>query len=680
MSSQAYPIGGLVHKDGHRYVQQPWFIPKAHLEAYTKHLLWCDKPPRKKDEQNEALANAAMLCRANPAFLAHEYLRIRLGQSGLGPFNQWTPGQRLVYNCYIRQWTQGKPVRFNCLKSRRQGVSTILVLLNFWRTAFRQASNGLFAAHEEDAAKAQFAIYGLFLDDIITRGLCPNVDVKAGGKRNSDEIIFGEGFLSEVRHRTVAPGGGTKERAGKGRSQAIHSLQGTEVAYWDEPESFWTGVSQCVEDYPGTVITWETTANGGGWYKDNWDASSAGWELVYDEDAGRIRWVCINARASQHDMEPIFLSWLEEPKYSTAFDSPDELSWFSNNLTEDEHSLKKTFRATPEQLHWRRRLLHSNKFNGDLRKFRQEYPTTPQEAFQSSGRKVFDMAALMVAENRLRSGRLPGRRFRFWLEESGNAAFAPEDDQGIVTLFKAAEPGAHYSIGVDACYGKPNGDYYCAQVLRNDTLEQVAVLRVREAEQDEVAEAVAALGLYYNEAIIVIETDGPGLAVQRAMDRDPINYRSLYYCLIPDSSSGQSTKTLGWPQSAKRRRLIVSEMRQAISAIPRDEGFILNDLGTISECQDWVLKTTSSRTGKTKEAPSSAKGYDDRIIALGLALVGGVIENGVGPARVSHESNNPTNKAELDPRTHDLMVPMLQERWRRGDSHVSYHPQLGAFL
>ena len=73
------------------------------------------------------------------------------------------------------------------------------------------------------------------------------------------------------------------------------------------------------------------------------------------------------------------------------------------------------FGATLEQLHWRRRMLYGTKIGGDLNLFHQEYPTTPQEAFVSSGRKVFSIPSLRSIPSLHSIQSLRSLQLRRWL-------------------------------------------------------------------------------------------------------------------------------------------------------------------------------------------------------------------------------------------------------------------------
>lgn len=668
MNEAAYHLGEIEWRGDTPVITPPWYIaPGREADLFATFLAARSRPPQTTAEANAVLQATFDLCVANPAFFGHEFGEIPLGAGGSGPFNQWTPGQRRFYGAIQGRRAAGKPVRAICCKARREGVSTEAELIGAWLSGFHPHRNGLIAAHEDDASNALFAMCRRFLDAIPEHFRADRMEDSRGA------IEFAAPLNGRIVHRTVQTGAGTKRNAGKGRAQALHWLHASEASRWDEPETFWNGVIQCVEDYPETYVLIESTANGYGWFKEMWDEAAAGWELRFDRATGRLSWTCVDRRASRSDLVPVFLSWLEEPKYKLAFEADADRRALLRSLDPDERALVDTFGATPEQLHWRRRTLYGSKFKGDLAAFREEFPATPSEAFRSSGRKVFDMAALDRAERRIGTSSPLPTRHRVSVDAAGAHTLVPAED-GEIIVWVAPVQDRSYALGVDGSYGKAHGDFMCAQVLDMDTWEQVAQVRVQQSDADEFAEMVSVVGRTFHDALAVVEVNGPGLAVLKALDR--LEYPNFYFRTQPDDVTGKPKQSFGWWTSDKTRRWMVSELVQAV----RTGDLVLHDMGTVEEMRGWVLKSAAS--GKTKEQPASSKGYDDRITALGIALVGGCIENGEGAPIVSRDVG--TRKARhgerIDVRpTYDPDVARLLGRQAGlGGGNRIYDPILGA--
>ena len=654
-------------QDGKRFIVGcPWFIGPSDRKRFADHLQWKITPPQTVKEQQECVNNAWVLCRQNPAFLAHEYMQIRLKSGGRTKFNNWSPGQKQLYRAVRLMQSQQKPVRIIILKSRRQGVSTLCELLAFNATAFNSDTHALIAAHRDKSAAAIYRMFGLFLDSL-PDPLAPMLE-----KDNASEILFDNpkrqerkaspGLGSSIQQLTVALGGGRKEEQGKARGETFQFIHGSECAFWTEPQEFWSGASQCVDESYGTSILLESTANGFGWFYDMWAEASAGWELIFDHRKNHISWDQKDKFASRSSMIPVFLSWMEEPSYVWPFDSEQDRKYLLKDLDKEEKALVKNFKASPEQLNWRRRMLYGEKFNSDLQRFHQEYPTTPDEAFISTGRKVFDIGALRWSEMLIRENYKEPKKYAPIVDEDGFPKLI-ENESGTLTIYKEPEEGIAYTVGIDACYGKAKGDFACAQILRCATWEQVAIVHGRIA-PDEMARICFATARYYNEALAVIETDGPGIHILVQMDE--MAYTNLYCRTLPDSISKKPRSEYGWKMSTKSRRNMVAAMQAAVRDMVRGEGLVLHDLPTIRELMQWVVKVSAA--GKAKEAPASGSGYDDRITSLGIALVGGILEQGYGIPVPGHGPKEASTTGGVN--------PLLGISWL-GDKEQTGHPVLG---
>ena len=117
-------------------------------------------------------------------------------------------------------------------------------------------------------------------------------------------------------------------------------------------------------------------------------------------------------------------------------------------------------------------------------------------------------------------------------------------------MYRRPVEGVSYSMGVDTSYNKPHGDFSCIQVLRNDNWEQVAVFHAR-VEADQLAVVAKDLGMYYNEAMVVIEIDGPGLATAKKLGE--LDYWNTYRRINPERFDNKRMAVMGWRMTQKAR-------------------------------------------------------------------------------------------------------------------------------
>ena len=168
----------------------------------------------------------------------------------------------------------------------------------------------------------------------------------ATGAANARELVF-DGLESGYEVGTA----GTKD---VGRSKTLQLFHGSEVAFWPNASTHFAGVVQAVPDLPDTEIILESTANGvGGEFHARWQQAEAG----------------------IGDYAAIFLPWFWHAEYRR--DVPDGFA-----LDEEEAAYAALHGLDLGQMVWRRAKIAELK---DPLLFRQEYPATAAEAFQSSG-------------------------------------------------------------------------------------------------------------------------------------------------------------------------------------------------------------------------------------------------------------------------------------------------------
>ena len=254
----------------------------------------------------------------------------------------------------------------------------------------------------------------------------------------------------------------------------------------------------------------ESTANGvGGWFYDFWKKAERG----------------------ETDYLPIFLGWHENPEYSRPFSSKAEKRAFiesvmstsyddkGNEIKTEERILRETLNLSWEQLNWRQWCI-TNKLNGDIDKFHQEYPATPDEAFIASGRPVFPTNALKKyldsVEQPIKTG---------YLVEGTGRVEIDEDKSGYVKIWKFPEPDKFYCIGADVAEGLITGDYSCGIVVDEDF--HLCAVWHGHADPDVFGGELVKLAKFYNEAYLGVESNNNGSSTLRTIIRN--EYWNIYY-------------------------------------------------------------------------------------------------------------------------------------------------------
>lgn len=452
-------------------------------------------------------------------------LKIKTKSGTVVPF-RLNDAQRKLYAVAKRQQDAGKPVRLIILKARQLGFSTLTEGLIFHACATRRNVNALIVAHREDATANLFRMSKLFYDEL------PAPVKPMLRASNAQELVFEN--PSKLRsEREARPGLRSRIRCataggrGIGRSDTLQCVHLSEYAFWPEgadgKASTLAGILQAVPSLPGTMVVIESTANGFEDFKERWDAAVAG----------------------ENDFEPVFFAWFENPDYSMPVVPGTE--W-----TPEERDLKAAYQLTDGQMQWRRWCI-ANNCGGSLDMFRQEYPASPGEAFLHSGTGVFDNEQIV-----LRLERLPS--------PAGHGEFADgewtESETGAITLYELPEEGVPYVLGGDTA--GEGSDYFTAIVIDNVSGRIVAKLRQKYSEPEYVRQ-ICALGRFYNDALVAIETNFSTYPVMKLQEME---YPNQYSREREDTYTRQMRKSYGFRTDRQSRPRAIANLVEVFSSHP----------------------------------------------------------------------------------------------------------------
>jgi hypothetical protein len=272
--------------------------------------------------------------------------------------------QKYIYYRLMAQLELIGMIRAYVLKGRQQGCSTFIEGLFFWLTSMNYGVKTFINTHSAEATSNLYNMAKRYLNNIEDPLIRPAVGIS-----NKKELVFPD-LDSGYRVSTA----GSKET---GRSDTIDHLHGSEVAFWENALTHVMGLLQAVPYAKGTSVIFESTANGmGGYFQKGYATADKG----------------LNG-----DYQAIFCAWYWQDEYRKPV-----AEGFA--LTEDEQEYvdlydkfpvfhdnwKVTFepkKIDDEQMMWRRDKIAE--FEGNVDKFNQEYPATPEMAFQYSATDSF---------------------------------------------------------------------------------------------------------------------------------------------------------------------------------------------------------------------------------------------------------------------------------------------------
>lgn len=182
-----------------------------------------------------------------------------------------------------------------------------------------------------------------------------------------------------------------------------------------------------------------------------------------------------------------------------------------------------------------------------------------------------------------------------------NIEFIP-DNNGALRIYKDVIKGHPYVIGCDTA-GEGSDSFVC-QVLDNTTGEQVAVLR-QSFDEDVFSKQVYCLGMYYNVALIGIETNFSTYPI-RELER--LRYPKQYVRESIDTYTHKPSKSFGFRTTSASRPVIIADLIKIVRETPE----LINDYTTIDE----MLTFVRNEKGRAEAMQGS---HDDCIMALAIA-------------------------------------------------------------
>jgi len=406
--------------------------------------------------------------------------------------------------------------------------------------------------HHADSTRALFDMTKRFHDH------CPEIlrpHTKYSSRREISFDVLDSSYV-------VATAGGDSI----GRGETLTHVHASELAFWPKTAASenWNGLVQAVPNTKGTAVFVESTANGvSGIFYDLWKGAVEG----------------------TNGYVPVFIPWFADPTYREPI--PDNFE-----RTPDETDLAQKYDLDNEQLMFRRRKIAQNGI--DL--FRQEYPAEPEEAFLTTGRPVFNPEKL--SEN-LGEARDVEERLALETDEWVNHS------RGELTTYRKHDEGEKYVIGADVAMGVRGGDWSVAQVL-DSKKRQVATWRGH-VHPDYFATVLYELGVFYNEAFIIVENNSHGILTCTRLGKD-MAYPNFYTEVQHDKLTDRETVKLGFSTTAKTKPLIIDQLR----ASSREDELELNDKTTIREMMTYIVTESGAM-----QAENGC--YDDCVMSLALA-------------------------------------------------------------
>lgn len=503
--------------------------------------------------------------------------------------------QRVVLKQLMDDIYEGIPLRLVVLKSRQWGSSTFFQVFMLWiQTFWKTGWSSVVCADLKDKAKH---IRGMF-SYLAMRHSSSIASITLKPYQQSQEH-------KEYVERNCMIGVGSVENPLAFNAYSFYMAQLSEIGLWKKttltnPKELVQSISSVVPYLPFTLIVKESTARGVG-------------TLFHDE------W--IKAESGTSGYRAVFVPWYFDARN---FREIADLEHFVKTMTPDDWG-RWAKGATLQGIFWYNE--HKRKENFDDVSMGENFPTDPQEAFMSSGRRAFRAAdvlrarktccdpifvgdvygASMKGKEALKDIKLEQKtdgELRVWIMPDKEKRVT---QRGVVTVdIGGTHKDADWSEikGFDRIYQAEGG------------VAEVAFVWTGHLDQDLVSWKAAQLGKLWWDSLLIIEVnsldsdeDSAGDHSMTVLDEIAKDYDNLYARVDPEKVRLGAPVLYGFHNNKKTRPMIID----ALTAGLRDQSYIERDSRACDQ-MDWFVMSSKGKY----EAQEGKK--DDKVITTALGV------------------------------------------------------------
>lgn len=529
--------------------------------------------------------------------------------------------QELLANVVAWHWEQGTTPRIVLPKGRKMGSSTFWEVLFYAMAELIAGFQAAIVAHTDAGAGELFAKI-----DTVARGLTKSdwgpskfVSDQGGHKKWDSESAL---WSATIR---------TGDALGRGSDPtAIHF---SEVGNFQDANA--TAAAAIVAICNAMAIS--------EWTIEVYESTAKGQDPIFYDMAQKAM-----DPDAQSTKSLVFLPWFKDsnyvmfwPDYRRALlaagkkdpgekfePTADEVALRERlaNTEVEPHQVLYRYRTDlrDEQLIWYRWVLH-NRCDGNPVLRAREYPSTVEEAFQSTSASAFTREAIDYYRVRSKPPIVRGR-----VDALGRFVREPF---GPIQLWAQPMPHVRYVIGADVGGTTERADPSSATILNWGTLQQVGAIHGR-FEWNVFADLLILAGKFFNNALLVVENNyNPAVAdkVHRS------GYPNVYYYFPEDVIDPVHGRTPGLNTNRRTRPIMESKLRLGINSTLLD----LQDPGLWPEMETFVWVPSKVSKNPDMEGAYRAVGSnkDDRLMSLACALFPIQLEAPeIQPAEVEHKT------------------------------------------
>lgn len=486
----------------------------------------------------------------------------------------------------------GKPIRLILLKARQWGGSTMVQIYIAWLQLIHKENwhSTIIAGQESQAVNIR-SMYNTLLNNYPLGQ--HKLEPFEGSSKN--RIIKDRGCIQSI---------GSYENPDSIRSYDVRCSHLSEIGTWKatvgkKPEELIASVAGAMLPMADTISVYESTAQGQGNYFH---------EKYLKAESGR-----------DNAFIAAFIAWFENPFNIIHFSDEREMKRFAEHLTEKEQRMY-DLGATLQGLKWYRfRSDEIESEGGSDVLMLQENPSTPEEAFQSSGYRVFQvnyvskirstcMDPIFIGDieadsmkgkeafNNIKVAENSNGKLKIWAMPNDppiDHGFVFSGDRYVITLDISggtSEKSDYSSIGVI-------DRYWMAADEEGGRPEVVADWHGR-MDADLVAWKAVQLAYFYNKGLFVPESNTFESRYQKTegdhsftvLDEIKYEYDNIYMRQSVDRLRETTIDRPGFNTNTSTKPMLVDNFRAAL----REDGYVERNIALVHEADYYEVKKDGS--------------------------------------------------------------------------------------
>lgn len=483
--------------------------------------------------------------------------------------------QLKLYKEIVTQLFDNRPVRIILLKARQWGGSTFVQIFMAWIQIFHQVGwHSVIVADVEEQSRNIRAMYTR-LAKYHPKEIFPVVFKNFEGSSKS-RIMEKRDCISYI---------GSMQKPDSLRSSDVMMAHLSEVGLWREtdgkhPEDVVQSIAGTVPLEPFSMIVMESTAKGvGSFFHREWQKAVKG-------DSGYT---------------PVFVAWFEIDIYAKEFKSDIERHDFAVSLSQDEKGYF-ALGATLESIYWYRTKKHTDSY--DNWRMCCEFPSTEQEAFQSTGRRAHSPLYVSQMRQFCKEPLCKGDLFAdaMYGRDAINQSLHFEECSGgefWIWAFpeEKSDNKKRYIVSMDIGGRTKDADWSVITVIDRYWLDHggveecIGTCRIH-IDQDLAIWKSVQIAKWYNNALLVVEANSlnskgsEGDHSLTILDEIKDIYRNLYCRTDPQKIIEGRAERYGFFTSRASKTDLVTQMNRRF----REQGYIERDARALDEADCYEVK------------------------------------------------------------------------------------------